>query len=379
MDTCFLFTKEIDDNGCLCLKMSQNGELIAPPEFRQFAEIRTLQQESRTLIIESSANASLLSLSISWLPDRKARMAIPYALEDKLAQAVEELHFAFDKLRYQNNQYLITVIDKQRIKHLMWVLTEQQIDYELITLDWFALQTTELAIVGADLLVNNGDFKGALSGELAKSYIRSHTQDPVLSFKDSSIDVNTPTMPHETQSTTWIAERLLHAKPLNLCQGEMQHGTDSDWIRKGYILSAGLCGFWLLSLLIVNGMSLHKLNQQTAVIDKQIAVIYREFFPDAKQIISPKFRISQLLGNNSGDSQTHFWFLLNQFAKGMKNTKITIEQLRYQNKTLSVTLVSPDFNSLQDIENQFKKLQLKVKQTQASTKEQQVIATLELT
>lgn len=108
-------------------------------------------------------------------------------------------------------------------------------------------------------------------------------------------------------------------------------------------------------------------------------MIYHEFFPDAKQIISPKFRITQLLKNNNEEDQNRFWFLLNQFAKVMKNDRITLEQLRFQNKTLSVTLISTDFASLEELENELKKLQLKLKQTQASTHEQQVVATLELT
>lgn len=159
----------------------------------------------------------------------------------------------------------------------------------------------------------------------------------------------------------------------------MQHGKTTDWIKKGYQLVGGLCGIWLISILFVNWLSLHALNKQIDEIDRQIAVIYREFFPDAKQIISPKFRISQLLGGNTTENHTRFWFILNQLSKAMKDSGITVEQLRYQNKIISVTLVSSDFESLQKIENKLKQSQLKVKQTQASTKDQQVVATLELT
>lgn len=166
---------------------------------------------------------------------------------------------------------------------------------------------------------------------------------------------------------------------MNLCQGEMQHGYKNDLLKKGYQLSIVLFCIWLLSLLVVNWIKLHQLNKETQKIDEQTAVIYHEFFPDAKQVISPKFRITQLLKSNNAEEQNRFWFLLNQFSKVMKNDHHTLEQLRYQNKTLSVTLVSTDFTSLEELENELKKLQLKVKQTQASTREQQVVATLELT
>ncbi|HAT2065427.1 TPA: GspL family type II secretion system protein LspL [Legionella pneumophila] len=379
MDKCFIFSKHLNDNGCVCLKISDLGELIAPPEFRNFSQIKDLQRESSTIIVETCTRAILLDLAIPWLPERKARIAIPYALEDKVTQPVEELHFAFDKFHYQNNQYLIVVIDKQRMRTLIQVFDEHGIEFDAITLDWFALASQELIVCESELLINNEDFKGVLSGDLAQTYLKNHPQYPTHLFQDSKIVVSSPASQNEEHSYTWISKRLIKSKPLNLCQGEMQHGKTTDWVKKGYLLVAGLCGIWLISILFVNWLSLHWLNRQIDEIDRQIAVIYREFFPDAKQVISPKFRISQLLGGGTAENQTRFWFILNQLSKAIKDSGITVEQLRYQNKTISITLVSSDFESLQKIENKLKQSQLKVKQTQASTKDQQVVATLELT
>ncbi len=380
MDHCFLFTKHLNDNGCFCLTISPEGTLIAPPEQRSFVEIKSLQKGCTTIIVETTANATLLDLELPWLPERKARIAIPYALEDKVAQPVEELHFAFDKLRYQHNHYLIAAVDKHRITHLMQIFDEQEIEFDELTLDWFALSLHELCVNESILLINNDDFKGALSGELALSYIKKNSLlTPPLLFEDSKILLENSFTKNEGTSYLWIAQKLLKSKPMNLCQGEMIHGNAVGWITRGYQLVGVLCVIWLFSILIVNAISLHFLNKKTEDLDQQIAVIYHEFFPEAKQVISPKFRISQLLGNSNADSQSYFWHLLNQFAKGVSGSTITVEELRYQNKTLLVTLISSDFPSLEQIENKLKKLQLKVKQTQASTRDQHVFATLELT
>ncbi|KTD41012.1 type II secretion system protein GspL [Legionella parisiensis] len=377
MDTLFLFVKHLDEAGCLCLKINTDGALIAPPVQRSFDEIKSLQTECKTLIIETCEHVSILNLELSWLPERKARAAIPYALEEKLAQSVDELHFAFDKARYQNNQYLVTVIAKKRMRYLLQLLNQQDIEFSAITVDWFALEPQELCISETALIIN-ADFKGALSGELADIYLKNHPQYQPLLFADSAIQID-PSLPKSQETShTWIAQRILKSKLMNLCQGEMQHGNKTDLIKKGYQLVGALFCLWLISLLVVNGIKLHLLNKRTQKIDEQIAVIYHEFFPDAKQIISPKFRITQLLKSNNTEEQNRFWFLLNQFAKVMKNDRNDLEQLRYQNKILSVTIISTDFASLEELENELKKLQLKVKQTQASTREQQVVATLEL-
>ncbi|MGL6037038.1 MAG: type II secretion system protein GspL, partial [Legionella sp.] len=171
---------------------------------------------------------------------------------------------------------------------------------------------------------------------------------------------------------------LLATKPLNLCQGEMQHSMRADWLKKGYMLSASLTIIWLISIVLVNAINLHSLNKKNNALDQRIAVIYREFFPEAKQVISPRFRISQLLGDQTVNSQSRFWFLLTQLARVLKENNSTPEQIRYQNNLLAVTLISPDFASLERIEEQLKTRQLQVSQTQASTRDEQVFATLEL-
>jgi general secretion pathway protein L len=378
MDYLFLFTKFLDDTGCLCLKISPSGDLLVPPEQRNFDEIRALQKECSTYIVESTSSASMHELELPWIPDRKARVAIPYALEDKVAQPVEELHFAFDKVWYYDNHYLITVISKQRIRTLMNALQEQEIGYDVITLDWFALLPHQQCINGSDLLVNNEDYKGVLSGELALSYLEKHPLNPPLVFTNSELKVNATLPVSPDSSYTWIAQKLSKTKPLNLCQGEMLPNSNSGGLKKGYLIASVLCGIWLLSLIIVNAISLHLINKKIDIIDKKIAVIYHEFFPEAKQVISPKFRISKLLGETNSNGQTRFWVLLNQFAKTISDSKITVEQLRFQNNTLSVTVVSADFASLEIFENNLRKLQIKVKQAQAATRDQHVIATLEL-
>lgn len=379
MDTLFLFSSHLDEQGCLCLKIKMDGNLDHPPTQLSFEEIHALQKNCKTLVIESAINASLLPVELPWLPERKARVAIPYALEEELAQPVDELHFAFDKIRYQNKQYLITVISKCRIRYIMQILSDNDIEYTAITLDWFALEPHELCVRENILLISTDEFKGALSGELADAYLKKHfAQHPIL-FSDSQIQTHTIEKSHEESSHTWIAQRLLKNKVLNLCQGDMQHEDKTELLKKGYQLAAALFGVWLISLVVVNAIEAYLLGKQTQKIDDQIAVIYKEFFPDAKQVISPQFRINQLLKNNDTEEQTRFWFLLNQFAKVMQGNQYTLEQLRYENKSLTVNLICPDFASLEKLENELKKAQLKVKQTQASTRAQQVFATLELT
>ncbi len=378
MDTCVLFSKEVNEQGCFCFKINEALELTAPPLVRSFAEIKNLQENAATLVIESTLNASILELELAWQTERKARVAIPFALEDKLAQPLEELHFCFDKHRYKNNRYTIAVISKARIMYLVNLFKEHDIEFELITLDWFALQSQELCVTDTGLLIYNNEFKGALSYELSVQYQKNHPHAEPYVFSDSPPELFSEVIKIEVPFFVWIAKRIIQAKPLNLCQGLMQQSDSKDWIQKGYQLVGGLLALWLVTIILANGLSLYLVNRKNDVMDEQTATIYRQFFPGAKQIISPKFRINQLLGADSSENQTRFWHVLDQFSKVFKNDEFKLQQLRYQNKSLSVTLTCSDFSSLEELENKLKSLNLKVKQTQASTQDEQVVATLEI-
>lgn len=371
MNKLFLFSNLLQDEGCYCLQLEPSGAISLAGSFRPYAEIRPLAETCETIIVESTVNASIFTLDLPWLAERKARQAIPYALEDKLAQPVELLHVAFDKKFYSNNQYLLAIISKERIRYITNKLIEHGIDFSAITLDWFALAPNESLNIENVLLINDEQFKGALTSELASLY----GKDNNLS---SLNDKETASPFFADDAYVWMAKRLTEGKFINLCQGEMEHGHQRDTLKKKLKIIGALFVLWLLVVIGTNAFNLYIVQKKNHQLDEQIASTYRQFFPNAKQIISPKFRIEQLIKKSTDEEQNQFWFLINQFAKTFNPEKYTLEQLRFQNKTLTINLLSPDFANLEQLENQLKQLHINVKQIQAATREKQVAATLEL-
>lgn len=405
MPTCFLFTKYLNDNGCVCLRLGDDGTVESPPEQRSFEAIRALQMNARTLIVETSEHASLFEVDLPLLAEKKARAAIPYALEDELAQTINSLHFAFDRQFYRRHHYLVTVIDREKIQWIMHRLQTHEIEFEAITLDWFALNAHEMCMTEDTLLINQPDFKGALPTELAEMYLKNSSfvkhsiKSEVRGDTDTTANEEASTIENETfycfkdskklsltleyeqvneTSVCWTAKRLLKSPWINLCQGEMQLRNQTPHLKKGYQLLGALAIAWLITMISVDLIKVHILNKKIHAVDQEIALIYKSFFPEAKQVISPKFRISQLLGADDS-SKSNLWYLLAKLSQAIENSKTTIEKLSYQNNSLSVTITSPNFAELEQLENQLQQMQLHVNQTQAATQDDRVIATLELT
>ncbi|MBA2651191.1 MAG: general secretion pathway protein GspL [Tatlockia sp.] len=384
MATSFLFTQHLNESGCLCLKLDQQGEIDAPLAQRNFAEIKSMQVNSQTFIVAPAAFFSVLKLNLPWLAERKARAAIPFALEDKLAQNFDTLHFAFASQHYQNGQYLVVVTDKNYLKDLIATLDTQSINFDLLTIDWFALKTNELAVMESSLLVNDATLQGVLDADLAPLYFEQWSEDRLIyRFSDSAKELfNLPfaqIIDIQEPSYLWLARRLENTRPMNLCQGEFQHGSSHRKTKRLYQATAGMCLLWLVAVLAVNTIKLYYLNKDTAAVDEKIAVVYREFFPQAKTIINPKFRISQLIKTNQSTADSTFWTLVDKLAKTFSGTSVTIEQFRYQNQTITLTMIAKNFESLEDFQSKLQQNKVKVRQTQASTRDEQVISTLELT
>ncbi|WP_156812641.1 type II secretion system protein GspL [Legionella tunisiensis] len=185
MATCFLFTQYMNDDSCLSLSLGERGQIEAPLAQRSFTDIKALQQNARTIAIAPTDFFTLHQVELPWLAERKARAAIPFALEDKLAQPVDSLHFAFDRAHYNDGHYLVVLGDKNLLTELINKFDNQGIRFDSLTLDWFALQKNEAAVTPTNILVNDAHFQGALSPELAVLYCKlqletSFTVSPIV-------------------------------------------------------------------------------------------------------------------------------------------------------------------------------------------------------
>ena len=379
--TCFLYASELDDEGCLCLRLNQQGSVDAALEHRSYADIKKLQHSATTLVIVSARHLSFYGVELPWLPEKKARAALPYALEDKLASPVDTLHFAFDKAHYQNGHYLVAVCDKGWLSELMTQLNKYSVDFDAICPDWFALRDKEQALLGTDFLVNDSRyFTGLLPEELTPIYLASLPDDLITYVFDKAEHkgLSGNVQPIDVSPQLWIAQRLQSNKYISLNQGEYQQLGNQVQTRRWYWAAGTMAVLWLISFLVINGLQLRSVNAQLNEVNSEIATLYRQFFPDAKQVISPKFRIGQLLKSHKSTNDSAIWLLLNQLTLAVQDGNTTIEQLKFQGQSMQVTVLSRDFDTLEAMQTALQKARVTVKQLQAASHEKKVMATLEL-
>lgn len=379
MATTFLFAESLTDEGCVSVVIEQDYQVAQGRALRRFEDIRQLQSGTKTVVVLPATHFTFHSVQLPWLGDKKARAALPYALEDQLAQNVDELHFAFDRQYYSEGHYLVVVSDRTYLQDIIGRLKDNGIDFDALTVDWFALNPHEACILPEYSLIHSDPFRGALTKDL-QDLLPEESEQKVYFFTDTPAErIPAHALATDKESHEWLAGRLLQNKPFDLGQGSLTYGSAKASLKHWLIAAAAMVLLWVTSLIAVNWIKLQELNNKIAAIDSQIAVIYRQFFPEAKQVISPRFRITQYLKSNQGTQDQPFFVLLNKFAAATNASTIQIDQLRFQTKTLQVSLSTSDFASLEALQNRLKSDKVAVKQNQASTVEDKVVSTLELT
>ncbi len=386
MATTFIFISRFNEQGYPCLVLDIHGEILQTLETRDFGALRSLSATyEKTTVVLPCEQFSLHDVELPLLSDKKVRQALPYALEDNLTEALEELHFSFDRRYVNQGHYLACVCSQTYFLNIMTQLTEQSIHVDTITLDWFALKQHESAVLSASTLIYENSFQGALDHPLATSYLKELEHEHVVYQFQDNIPIMLPQTKSsltlqqvETPQALWIAQRLLEKKPINLCQGRFALKKTNHRLKLWYFVAAGLFGVWLITLFAMNAYQLLVDNHEIKTLESQIAVIYRHFFPDAKQIINPRFRITQFLKSSTASSDEGLWILLSKSSPIIHKSPITLSNFHWQNHVLFITLTVKDFKALDAFQTHLKQTGLQVKQTQASTKNEQVISTLEL-
>lgn len=382
MPMTFLFADKMDESGCVGLRLENDGSVGMPIEHRTFAEIQKMQKDSYTIVVLSTLVCGLHFVDLPWLGSRKSEAAIPYALEEQLAQPISAVHFAFDKAHHQDNRYLVVVIEKKYLQSVKHKFEEENILLNEVTVDWFALNKDEIIVSPNAVLARTDKFQGALKGELANTFVKA-VDDPsqISLFNDSDKEWDRATYNWNDESFyLWIANRLQRASRINLCQGEFSiEGTKTSWNTPLVYSCIASFALWVVVGIVINGIDILRLNDKISKVDDQILVTYRKFFPGAQRVVSPKFQISQLINSGTVNKESIlFWKLLQHLEDATSNESIIVERIDYRSSVLSVSLRGKDVVMLESLEQKLRKAKVKVNQTQATTRDQMVEATLEL-
>ena len=363
------------------IKINGQEDIIASGELPNAGELTQLTEKSaarEVVVFVPTSDIAIKRIKVPGSSQRAIRLAAPYMLEETLAQDVEQLCFAFNDLKQDeqgHNCFVAALERKQLEKWLQW-LADANIFCKLMIPDALALpvvpQSSSAVMLGEQVLIRLGEWQ-VMSFE-ANAW-------PVISQFFKGLDENEQTI-HAYSALSEVPDELTieylpeelplailannHARKFNLLQGEFQVKEKRSADTMNWLWVAGVACFALILNFGLKGAELYQLSNQQEALETEIIEKYKTVFPETKRvrISTVRSQLRQKLAEvgNSEDS-AGFLALLVKLEPALASVpEIKPQTLKFDGKRQEVRMqtVAKDYQYFEKLKVAFEKAGLTV-------------------
>lgn len=314
------------------------------------------------------------------LPDRSklAKRTIPYQIEEKLCESVEETHIAIGNVDAELFVPAL-VMSKNVLSERISSLEKNLDKLDIVTADYMALNSSSDDYVKLEdrnrVLCRSKSYSATLDSASVDAWqVLAHVENKILEFAgdDSESQLDSAISPLEK-----LAQSLQVETVINLLQGEFeQRNKLKDWTlsMKLPLLIAGLASTLHLGAIQAENQILEgKIDR----LDERVEQVFLSALPDTRRVVNPRSQMKAKLAELKSTDNDLFVRLLDKASKPLANNKaVTLQQVRYQSKegALQIYVQAPDYSVLETLNDHFQRVGLKVQPGAFQKMEDQVIS-----
>ncbi len=340
-------------------------------------ELSTVAGARRSIWLAASEDILLTRADVPSRNQKQLRQAAPYALEEELADDVEELHFAFPA-NVREQPIPVAIAARELMDRWTQDLEDAGLTPQLIVPDVLSLPLEQGAwsmLLEADrCLVRTGAWSGfACDRDLAVPMLEAEINEaadhapqvlrlwccdgdaPALEGLELSVQRERC----EQGALAVMAKGFSDAGPLNLLQGDYEAKGDFGGFSRPWRFAAGLAIAWIALLLTGQGLEYRKLAAQKRELTAAIEQVYRKTFPDTKRVVNPRVQMQQqidALRGSSASGETGFLALLDYAATAINETKaVNVIAINYRGGHLDFDLSASDPSTLDALKQRIDK------------------------
>jgi len=383
---------------------SETFEIIASGELANAEQLSQLTEKAgqrRVNIIVPSSDVLLKRLSVPAKSNRAMRLAVPYMLEDDLAQDVDQLFFAYADLKKdsdENNCFTAIVEHKQMQQWLAWLdaanIQSQVFVPEVLTLpkaipdtvnEWSAIALGEGN--KEQVIVRQGLWQGftldlvtwqlqcqafsrqksAVGSEEAEEEQQEGVRINSYSPLAYSEQLNINAMPEELPLAL-MAKNYQSSDNFNLLQSEYKVKENHGTSLKQWYWVAAVAVFALLLNFTFKAVQLWQVNAKNEQVEAQIISEYKKAFPQTKRvrIATIKSQLNQKLAQlgGAGNSEGFLAMLAKVTPAFAKVSALKPESLKFDNKRqeLRIQAIATNYQTFEQFKSALEEEGLSVKQ-----------------
>ncbi len=352
------------------------GEQPAVTQTGSLAEAATACEGIRATVLVPASTVLLAEVAMPTSNQRRILSAVPYALEDQLAEDVEGQHFCVGK---RNEQGLVptAVVAHWQMQHWQAQLKALGIQVDLMISEVFALpiETDSWSLLLEDhaVVLRTGNDTGYSADADNRDVLLLLAMEAAGEHLPQRLDIYDARVNEHSEVECEGVEIKMHvlhepaisimadALPtpgfsLNLLQGEYSRKEQLGKIWRPWIPVAGLAAtLFVVSLAVVLTESI-RMENKAERLQKQIESLYLEAFPGARAQTAlgtiefeTKRRIKNLRGGEGGDSGG-FLELLSLAGERFSQTQgLVLGRMSYRAGRLDVALRIDDLQKLDSL------------------------------
>ncbi len=335
------------------------------------------------IVLVPSADVLITSINIPARSITKIRTALPFALEEDLAEDVEDLHFAIGERR-DDNRLPVAIVSDEKMSRWMHRLKDAGIHATILTAENQGLAripgTLSVLVDDETVMFNDGDdteftLQGVkpsdalvIAGQLGETQQEDEEKSGhLLVFctpeQDEKLSHDWIALRHELHSVDVnvlpdgvlpkLAVTVAAGHGINLLQGKFGKKTEYVQLLRPWKTAAMLLLGLALTGLAMKGVDYYQLLQEEATLRAQFSAEYQLIRPgDTREIIDPVATVDSLR-RGAGASATPQVFLpsLRELGAALAaSSDAEIEAISYRAGVIDLRLTAPDVATLDSIQ-----------------------------
>jgi general secretion pathway protein L len=338
----------------------------------KLTEILTEAASSRLVLILPAASVVLHKASIVAKSKSQIMAALPYALEDELANDIEQMHFAYRTIDRESGNQLVAVVDRDLVEQLHALITRYQFESVLLLPqilmvpwqadNWSLFVQREQALLRKDLSAGYAMDLVAMPELLTTErelYKQQHESEsaPELNIYNFSPDQEVEGGSHlggDSEALAVMARYWIDNPDtgINLFQGEYQIVRPMRDLLRQWSMAAGIAVIALVIYLMNVAVDNYLLARERDGLEASMQSLYETVFNE-KPAGNPADNMRKklaALGSESGDSNNFISVILVSGKEFLADSQTSITRLRYTGNDIEVDLETTSIEQLEKLQ-----------------------------
>lgn len=383
---------------------------------------------ARVSVLVPGADVLLAQVELPAMKAQRLARAVPFALEEQLIDDVDDLHVAIGQ-RDAKGRVANAVVSRTKLEAWLAQLKAVGLQADVMTPEMFGLHWDATDVAGA------GHWSMLIDGQAGLLRTGAQTglafeADSLLVAMQACIDEAGDTLPVSLRLTicsdaddkngfadsdehhalsalcdehgidlslaspsearnapqgallAMLVQGFDERHAINLLQGDFSRKQQFEKMLRPWRPALMLAGLWLVFQASMFVVEYSRLSTQNSELKEQIEMVYRDAFPQSRNIVNPKVQMQRGLEKLRGGGGQHDGLLplLAQTGAVLKATPgASLRTLRYKSNKLDLDVNMPDLQSLDKLKQRLtNEAKLKVEIVSASSRDGKVESRLSL-